>query len=844
MPLIDLKTNLKDLKFGHDRLNGGSSKQPYIETPITTDLEGNNPWNKDFILRGGIDTVENSIVDVKRLGKFFLDLDSPSGLLFVLKQNLLSRVAARPQSKYNRILNEGIYTPISTLAQAAGSAFGLHVNKQGLNPFQGIGQAYTPDRYMEALYDEIQLASSTDGVPTRNRLYGLYNFKIENLKSPLVTENLKYTNVSENPNVILTYPGGPESVLGIGKTNIKFADQRTGENNPNLKNSGFFTKNNDTKSYSYEVFKGTGAYIQTLESTIIPVGVTLKYREKFGKDQDNLKIADVFDPFSPTFTYADFSATEISLGPVNNKYYGLVGYDNYIPDGYKYIDLKNQANQIKFQTINPHSIDNSLLIPPLGASTTYGIATPIDIYNSSYGSNVKHWTFRPGPKRVPIIDINGLQLLGVSSKYFTPLTPQQNGFTLSGSVDGNYRSVGQLNIPDKTLSTNNPNNLAGANNTFTYTQDNLTNIPVSPTNDGTSFLIGAPSAVGFGSTSNRGGLTTPGDFRKKLRQQNPATYGTIPKAPDYTKANIEQRLKMGNPGYLPFKNLESYKDGTNGLGNASNSSYDEINAAKIYSNAVTDNPDLVLFKIGIIDNDTPANTTYIQFRAFLDQISDNYTSNWDSVKYIGRGENFYTYSGFERKVSLSWTVAAQSKIELIPMYKKLNYLASICAPDYSGAGFMRGNIVTLTIGGYFYEQPGIITGFNYEMNNDNATWEIGIGDDDEASDDESVRQLPHLIKVSSFNFTPIHTFVPRKQQLNLGKDGYVTDEGYGPERYIALKDKTGDKETYGTVYTNPNTATSNAAQSTVSQPKDSNPQPSPQTGGYTTTTTNTFSARP
>jgi hypothetical protein len=45
------------------------------------------------------------------------------------------------------------------------------------------------------------------------------------------------------------------------------------------------------------------------------------------------------------------------------------------------------------------------------------------------------------------------------------------------------------------------------------------------------------------------------------------------------------------------------------------------------------------------------------------------------------------------------------------MYKKLNYLASICAPNYSGNGYMAGNIVRLTIGGYLYQQPGIITGF-------------------------------------------------------------------------------------------------------------------------------------
>jgi hypothetical protein len=61
------------------------------------------------------------------------------------------------------------------------------------------------------------------------------------------------------------------------------------------------------------------------------------------------------------------------------------------------------------------------------------------------------------------------------------------------------------------------------------------------------------------------------------------------------------------------------------------------------------------------------------------------------------------------------------------------------------------------------------------MNDDNATWEIGIND--EGGDDSSVKELPHLIKVSSFNFIPIHTFVPRLvQNINKGTE----------ERYIAL----------------------------------------------------------
>ena len=34
MPLLDLKTNLKDLKFGNDERGGGNSGQPYVATRI------------------------------------------------------------------------------------------------------------------------------------------------------------------------------------------------------------------------------------------------------------------------------------------------------------------------------------------------------------------------------------------------------------------------------------------------------------------------------------------------------------------------------------------------------------------------------------------------------------------------------------------------------------------------------------------------------------------------------------------------------------------------------------------------------------------------------------------
>ena len=149
---------------------------------------------------------------------------------------------------------------------------------------------------------------------------------------------------------------------------------------------------------------------------------------------------------------------------------------------------------------------------------------------------------------------------------------------------------------------------------------------------------------------------------------------------------------------------------------------------------------------------------------------------------MGRGEDFYTYNGFGRTISLSFTVAAQSKQELIPMYQKLNYLASNLAPDYSPSGYMRGPLVQLTMGGYLYEQVGFITALTYEIPND-TTWEICINTS--GGSDSNVKELPHRINVSSFSFTPIHNFVPQKQGLTFTNDeGKVT--GFGQQRYIAL----------------------------------------------------------
>ena len=657
--LIDLKTDLKSLRYGKDTLGGGDSGQPYVQTPIP-DSFNDLGANEDFILRGGINAAKDSLTDIKRLGKMFTDTKSPNGLIFISKQQILSRTAVRTQT--SGILNEGIYSPLNTLAQAGVVAFGGHLNKQGINPFAQTG-AYAAGINNEHLYNVKVKPTQPIG---KNRLVEIYDKK----------QGIKIDDTN-----VLTYTGGPGSILGIGNTNIRFADKRTGINNalldsnPNYFNGKYISKNNPDSS----------KYLKTL-----------------------------------------FYNTAISENTgVTGKYYRLT---------------KNLGDKLAWLPTN---------INPLGTPTN-------DYFHNVYQPAIEGNTW---PENSPLIN---------------------------------------------------------AQNTYTYNQEDIIQ-----TENNVGKLTSSPKIQ---------------DFRQKLRDsKNPQKGLTIEQAKQTGQlaesqtyniegaVNFTQRVNIGDPGQ---RGANSYADYTKGvlIKNSTSSPYDyiggqpagldKINSLPIYRSEAVDTSypinDFVKFRIAVIDNDSPNYKTFMHFRAFLGPISDNYNATWNSTQYLGRGEQFYTYGGFNRQISLSWTVAAQSKQELIPMYKKLNYLASTLAPDYSPNGYMRGNLVQLTIGGYLYEQPGFITGLTYEMGED-SPWEIGIGTTP-GSEDGTVKELTQIIRVTGFSFTPIQNFIPRKQQLRFSTNTTTTtgdDTGFvssypGNERFISLANGPNvDNNNYG------NTDTSN-----------------------------------
>jgi len=162
---------------------------------------------------------------------------------------------------------------------------------------------------------------------------------------------------------------------------------------------------------------------------------------------------------------------------------------------------------------------------------------------------------------------------------------------------------------------------------------------------------------------------------------------------------------------------------------------------------------------------TPEASNTLFFRAFLEDLSDNYSGNWNPQQYVGRGEQFYTYQGFTRQISFSFKVAAFNEKSLDPIYKNLNLLAGTTAPNYSEQGnFMRGTMTRISIGDYLYRQSGFINSVNLTWNK-SYSWEI------DAYDEGEVDKLPHVLDVQ-IQFTPIHNFNV-KSDLNLENEKYI-----------------------------------------------------------------------
>ena len=249
MPLINLQTNLKSLRYGADRQGGGDSGLPYITKDINTANLGLK--FDDGLVRGGVvNAAIASAVDTARIFKFLKD--PPKGPLFLVKQiglqlsnprleipknpaniasgipdNLLA-VGTNGLLEPTRIYNLGI----NTLAQIPVNAFGIHFNRHGLLPIQSKASKYEAVvtanndlggssrlNRLVGLTTKFRLGDRTPNLTINNRIAGTINAVTQALNL-LTGTSIRPINVNPQDLIIDDYAAGPNSVYGIGRTTI------------------------------------------------------------------------------------------------------------------------------------------------------------------------------------------------------------------------------------------------------------------------------------------------------------------------------------------------------------------------------------------------------------------------------------------------------------------------------------------------------------------------------------------------------------------------------------------------------------------------------------------------
>lgn len=732
MPLVDLRTNLKSFKYGHDRPGGGDSGQPFITTNIDTGAtsvsvgprnilrlfgireipgipnlgvllnrsRGGRTINEilggdEFIRGGALGAAQASLNDTFRIGSFFLTL--PKGPIFIAQQVGLQLSNPRLERKggtgigsiiktfsssnsLREFINNGagLFAPtrtynagINTIAQIPVNAFGGHFYRHGILPIQDEDTKYA----------------------------SVVQYNNENGDNRLV----KLANKFElGDNEFETTPGlfDLQAAKKSNRQSNKSARKKVRQTNRASKQAAI-----KARKLEFEAER----YMAEFGFQVNP-GAILK------------------QPLS------DFGFNKLDK-PKRNKL-NLNGTNNVIDS---YLGGPDSVYGIGLTVIKRYEFTED--------KTKYDAAIEAAAANAGKG------------------------ILNGKREEFTYLDPKTSGSILKHTLGKGANSISEHDdVPDDI-----PTIAQGINVGMFSTYSNLINAieaqqvltisssgnNIAPANRSVANGIGWAS-TGYNAVKNSA-ITSSGysstDIGKIVYKN---TYGetvTINKS-SWNAASREVRVGSGRKDSInltPLFKAETGKD---------------TSVVTIGTDTYTIN-DLVKFRIEAIDGDTPEKSVFMVFRAYLTDLSDGVDATWNDIKYAGRGERFYIYDGFTRTINVSFKVAALSAGEMEPMYRKLNNLMGNLMPDYTPgnaaangnvllgttSGVMRGPLVRMTIGNWIDSQPGILKSLSYKVPQD-SPWEIALNEPIGGGTREMI--LPHIVEVT-LSFVPIGS---QTQNLN------------------------------------------------------------------------------
>jgi hypothetical protein len=750
MPLVDLRTNLKSFKYGHDRQGGGDSGQPFITTNIDTgatsvsvgsrnilrlfgirEIPGipnigvllnrsrvgrvaNEILSGDELIRGGITgAAQAALNDTLRIGAFFLT--APKGPIFVAQQVGLQLSNPRLETKQlptngtgligsivrtvNKINNlvgpTRIYNlGLNTVAQVPVNAFGGHFYRHGVLPIQDEDSKYAYVAYYNNVNGNNRLVRLANKFELGDNEFeatpGLFDLKKANKANRKINKDARQATRQQNK---------AAKQAAIVKRDNLIAQRNLRQNltpNPPLSPIGTGAPS-PLQPLPSQQSAAIGAYILGLPAppaTSPPPPVSGRL-SNFGYNK-----------------LPKLKRNKLNLNGANNV------IDSYLggPDSVYGIGLtvikryEFTEDKLRYDDAIKAADNNA------GRGILNGERQPITYVDPTTLESILENTLGDGPKSISeydgvIDDIPTISQgidIGVLSKYSSLVAKIQ---------------FQQSNL--NTTISNTDRNVAGGVG-WASTGYNA----VKNDNSG---------STGFSSTQ------LPGS---KITYTN--TYGESVAITGSNWSRLSRAVRVGSGRTDSINLTPLFKIGTG---------YDNT-AVEINGTIHTIN-DLCKFRIEAIDSTNPTNSVYMVFRAYLTDLSDDVSAEWNDVKYAGRGEKFYVYNGFSRTINVSFKVAALSAAEMEPMYRKLNHLMGNLMPDYSPGntgfpgtttGVMRGPLVRMTIGNWIDSQPGVLKSLSYKIPQD-SPWEIALP---EPIGGGSRREmiLPHIVEVN-LSFTPI-----------------------------------------------------------------------------------------
>jgi len=699
MGLLDLQTDLKSLKYGQDRPNGGSSGQPYIQTDIrTVDATfggANLTLYDDGLVRGGMVAAQNAAAtDTLRIAKFFTD--PPKGPLFLVKQVGLQ--LSNPQlerkgdttERYigpSRIYNLGI----NTLAQVPLTAFGEHIVRHGILPIND------PDTY----YESVVTANNLRDDSKNNRLLKLINKVV----------------VDPSETVINKYVGGPGSTYGIGNTLILRAQT------PGYKGI-IVDYSND--SAGFPLVDGQRQPFTYINPDTYNGGVSSGLGQRNKRSQKNKT--------------QHIGGVEYSNRGLTDIFYDTVTDPN---------ELAKAVDQSVYSTTNnptSQSLQNS---SDYAGNSRVTKDTVKIIKTSDFGISNLSGSIYNGGKTFNLINFGGE---GGNTTTINDNTPFLK-FDAKKDDKPNLKGGLSRETIDELKTTSTVDYELSNRTKSVFSNRDFTDLPTQIV-PGTPIPFFTASNADTGSHSRDSGLPTI-DNKNDLVKNGPSSYPLVSNN-GLDQLDLEQTVySFTNPNLKTYSTIASKVKSQTSKGTPLNHTntggpgkYQYNAGTKLVFNRVNDtnvDKDTLAIIFKPIDPFSGGPLASLNFLAYLKDYKDTFDSTWNDIKYVGRAEKFYIFNEFKRSISFSFTIPCFKKSELAAKHSLLNKLVSITAGKYQG-GLLGGVITYLTLGNYIANQPGIITNIGFNPV-DQSSWDLDA-------------KLAFYIDVS-VSFTLIHDGLPQ-----------------------------------------------------------------------------------